>query len=158
LGLQIKRAGLKSYIVPTTAYGHEWSGSIRSMKEINFYDKSETPEQIVERNKKLFLEKWEKIEKEEDREILLISLWIEHILAVAKQLIDDNQLEKAVDIFTKIKNAYPKLPIAHINLGIISFFEKNYSEAEKHFEEALKLNPDDQTAINYLKKIKGKTA
>ncbi len=36
MGLQIKLAGLKSYVVPTTGYNHEWSGSIRALRIIKY--------------------------------------------------------------------------------------------------------------------------
>jgi GT2 family glycosyltransferase len=58
LGLQIKRAGLKSYVVPTTAYCHHWSGSIAARREIECMGRSETPQGILLRNRQLFLTKW----------------------------------------------------------------------------------------------------
>lgn len=58
LGLQIKRAGLKSYVVPTTAYTHHWSGSIAARQEIDFMGRSESPQEILRRNRLLFLAKW----------------------------------------------------------------------------------------------------
>jgi hypothetical protein len=58
LGLQIKQAGLQSYIVPTTAYDHHWSGTIRALREISFYERAETAGEILLRNRLLFLNKW----------------------------------------------------------------------------------------------------
>lgn len=58
LGLQIKQAGLKSYIVPTTAYDHHWSGTIRALREISYYERAETAGEILLRNRLLFLNKW----------------------------------------------------------------------------------------------------
>jgi len=156
IGLQIKRAGLRSYIIPTTAYDHEWSGSIRSMKKINFYDKSETPKEIHERNRELFWKKWRKIGKEEDNDLLLVSLWINEALKISKQMIDNGDFNSAKEIFVKIKNAYPNLPIPYINLGIIFYFEKNYAESQKYFDKAIELDPENQTVKNYLEKIKEK--
>ncbi len=58
LGLQIKRAGLKSYVVPTDAYTHHWSGSISARREIASMGRSESPQAILQRNRLLFLAKW----------------------------------------------------------------------------------------------------
>jgi hypothetical protein len=58
LGLQIKRSGLKSYVVPTTAYTHHWSGSIAARREIECMGRSETPQSILLRNRLLFIAKW----------------------------------------------------------------------------------------------------
>jgi hypothetical protein len=73
LGLQIKRAGLKNYIVPTAAYDHHWSGSIRALREIDFYEKSETAGEIMLRNRRLFLTKWRGITSRENNRQLLES-------------------------------------------------------------------------------------
>lgn len=58
LGLQIRQAGLKSYIVPTTGYDHHWSGTIRALREIRYYETAETSGEILVRNRLLFLNKW----------------------------------------------------------------------------------------------------
>jgi hypothetical protein len=73
LGLQIKQAGLKSYIVPTAAYDHHWSGTIRALREISFYEKSETAGEIILRNRRLFLNKWRGITSRENNRQLLES-------------------------------------------------------------------------------------
>jgi len=71
LGLQIRRAGLKSYIVPTSAYDHHWSGTIRALREISFYERSETAGEILLRNRLHFLNKWRGIvTREKCRHIL----------------------------------------------------------------------------------------
>jgi len=71
LGLQVKQAGLKSYIVPTTAYDHHWSGTIRALREISFYERAETAGDILQRNRLLFLNKWRGIvERDNNRQLL----------------------------------------------------------------------------------------
>lgn len=59
IGIQIKKAGLKSYIAPTSDYDHIWSGSINSYEYIEYFNKKEKPMDILSRNKKLFIKKWE---------------------------------------------------------------------------------------------------
>ncbi|NOX17288.1 MAG: glycosyltransferase [Chlorobi bacterium] len=158
LGYQIKRSGLKSYLIPTTAYDHEWSGSIRSMEKITFYDLSETPKIIWERNKFLFQEKWKKIAAEDKNNSLLVSIWINHILKTTERLIKANELGEAKKIFLNLKNAYPDISASHINLGVMSFLEGNFSEAEKYFTKALELEPDNAVAKDYLKQINERVA
>ena len=63
MGLQIKSAGFKSYIVPSSGYKHEWSGSIRALKVIKYLDKEETAGEILNRNRILFLNKWKELIK-----------------------------------------------------------------------------------------------
>ena len=58
LGLQIRQLGLKSWIVPATAYTHHWSGSIAARREIDCLGRSETALTILKRNRLLFLSKW----------------------------------------------------------------------------------------------------
>ncbi len=71
LGLQIRQAGLKSYVVPTTAYDHVWSGSLRALREVRYYGMSETPDAILLRNRRSFLNKWRSIAaRENNRELL----------------------------------------------------------------------------------------
>jgi hypothetical protein len=73
LGLQVKRAGFKSYIVPTDGYTHHWSGSIAARPEIPFMGRSETPQGILKRNRVLFLAKWREIASRNDDSVLLQS-------------------------------------------------------------------------------------
>jgi len=86
LGLQIRRAGLKNYIVPTSDYDHHWSGSIRSLREINFYEKSKTAGEILLRNRLLFLDKWRAIAGRENRRDLLDSGFVPYATAQAQSL------------------------------------------------------------------------
>ncbi len=52
---------MKSYIVPVNGYEHEWRGSIRALRKINYLDKEETAGEIIERYRKLFWAKWKGI-------------------------------------------------------------------------------------------------
>lgn len=73
LGLQIKRLGLKSWIVPTSAYTHHWSGSIAARREIDFLGQSESPQAILKRNRVLFLTKWRELARNQQCEGILSS-------------------------------------------------------------------------------------
>ena len=95
LGLQIKRAGLKQYIVPTTAYDHHWSGSIRALREINFYEKAETAGEIVLRNRQIFLNKWRGITGHENNRQLLESGFITYATSCAQNLVAEGRFDDA---------------------------------------------------------------
>ena len=153
LGLRIKKANLKSYIIPTTAYEHEWSGSIRSMRKIRFYDKEETPQEILERNKKIFHKKWRKIAEEEGNRNLLVSLWVDYKLQQSKIAIENNNFDEAGKIFKLIIELYPELHVGYQNLGVLYFIANMRNEAKKYLEKALSLDPQNEIAKKYLSKL-----
>jgi GT2 family glycosyltransferase len=95
LGLQIKRAGLRSYIVPTTGYDHHWSGSIRALREIHFYERAETAGEILLRNRLLFMNKWRGIAGQDNNYSLLESGFIAYAMNYAQMLIDSGQFDDA---------------------------------------------------------------
>jgi GT2 family glycosyltransferase len=87
LGLQIKQAGLKNYIVPTSDYDHHWSGSIRALREITFFEKAETAGDILLRNRRLFLNKWRGNTCRENRRDLLVSGFSIYAVNYAQKLL-----------------------------------------------------------------------
>lgn len=95
LGLQIKRAGLKNYIVPTSAYDHHWSGTIRALREINFYEKAETAGEILLRNRRLFLTKWRGIASRENNRQLMDSGFLRFVTDNAQKLVDEGRFGDA---------------------------------------------------------------
>lgn len=105
LGLQIKRLGLKSWIVPTSAYTHHWSGSIAARREIDFLGQSESPQAILKRNRALFLTKWRELARREQREEILAS----HIADYARQA-----------LFTRLKADDPTLDGAAHQLAALA--------------------------------------
>jgi tetratricopeptide (TPR) repeat protein len=50
----------------------------------------------------------------------------------------------------------PRADITHSNLGMIYLEKGNLSEAKKEFEKTLKINPDNETAKDYLNKLSDK--
>ncbi|WP_188055571.1 glycosyltransferase family protein [Oryzomonas rubra] len=95
LGLQIKQAGLKSYVVPTTAYDHHWSGTIRALREISFYECSETAGEILLRNRALFLNKWRGIAGRDNDRGLLESGFPAYVADRAQALVAEGCLDDA---------------------------------------------------------------
>ncbi len=158
IGLQIKKAGLKSYVIPSFNYDHEWSGSIRSMQKISYYDKAETPTVIHSRNMTLIKAKWKKIAEEEDNGNLpLVSEWVNFALSLSKEAIANNRLDWAEQLFLKIMEFYPELPIGYKNLGILYFSQGKYNEAFEHLSKANNIEPEDEFVKKYLEEIKQKT-
>lgn len=107
LGLQIKKAGLKNYIVPTSAYDHHWSGSIRALRYIGFYEKSETAGEIVLRNRRLFLNKWRAIAARENRPDLLESGFVLYVIAHCQELIAEDRLAEADQWLVNVTLRHP---------------------------------------------------
>lgn len=92
LGLQIIKAGLKNYIVPTSAYDHHWSGTIRALREINYYEKAETAGEILLRNRRMFLNKWRGIADRENNRQLLESGFIRYATNYAQNLVAEGRI------------------------------------------------------------------
>ena len=95
IGLQIKRAGLKNYIVPTSDYDHHWSGTIRALREIGYYEKSETAGEIMLRNRHLFLTKWRGITSRENNRHLMESGFLRFVTDNAQNLVDEGRFDDA---------------------------------------------------------------
>lgn len=89
LGLQIRQAGLASYVVPTTAYDHHWSGSIRALKEIRFFEEVEAPGDIMLRNRRMFLNKWRAIAARENNRELLESGFKAYCINRGRQIVSE---------------------------------------------------------------------
>lgn len=107
LGLQIRRAGLKSYIVPTTAYDHHWSGTIRSLRLIPFLGREESATEILLRNRQYFLAKWRTAARQEQRPELLESGWKRYMLGVTRDHLAFGRQEEAQAAIQSLCRDYP---------------------------------------------------
>lgn len=58
IGLQIRQAGMKSWIIPSTSYDHHWGGSIGGRRQIECLGRSESAQDILQRNRRYFMGKW----------------------------------------------------------------------------------------------------
>jgi hypothetical protein len=108
LGLQIKQAGLKSYIVPTSDYDHHWSGSIRALREIRYYEKAETAGEIILRNRRLFLNKWRGIVSRENSPHLLESGFVEYASNYAQSLVAEGLFADALSWLADVELRCPR--------------------------------------------------
>lgn len=107
LGLQLRRAGLKSYIVPTTAYDHHWSGTIAALRTIGYLGREETAGEILLRNRRFFLAKWRSIAAQERRPELLESGWKKYRLGVVRELLAKGQQQLAYQAAQALQAQYP---------------------------------------------------
>jgi len=99
--LQIRLAGLKSYIVPTSAYDHHWGGTIKALRTIPYMGKEHTSEEILIHNRQIFLSKWRTMARQKNRPDLLESGWKAYLLerissAIEKGTPDINQYATAL--------------------------------------------------------------
>ncbi|MBI9073608.1 MAG: glycosyltransferase [Melioribacteraceae bacterium] len=154
LGYKIKLAGLKSYVVPVTEYTHHWSGSIRSLKTVKYFDKESTIEEIHSRNGVLFDSLWREKTKKLNREDILRSLWFQYAEKLAEKLLHDNEVETAEQVYLRLLETDPQNKMAFTNLGVIEASKGNIENARKFFREALKIDPNFEIAKDNLEAVR----
>ncbi|MDA8428608.1 MAG: glycosyltransferase, partial [Geobacteraceae bacterium] len=123
LGLQIKQAGLKSYVVPTMAYDHHWSGTIRALREISYYEKAETAGEILQRNRLLFLNKWHGIAGRNENRLLLESNYLPCLLAQAQEQLAEGNLVEARRLQANLVHHFPDAPAVASLQRFITIFD-----------------------------------
>ncbi len=107
LALQAKRAGLKCYIVPTEAYDHHWSGTIRALRTIPYLGREEEAGAVLKRNRQLFLAKWRAIARKEQKPELLESGWKRYLLATVRELLATGRQAEALEKMRSLFELYP---------------------------------------------------
>lgn len=108
LGLQIKMAGLKSYIIPVVGYDHHWSGTIRALRTIPYLGREETAGDILLRNCELFQTKWRGIARRDGRACLLESGWKAYALEEARKLISVEDHAAAAQLVSDVAHDFPE--------------------------------------------------
>jgi len=108
LGLQAKRVGLKSYIVPTEAYDHHWSGSIRALRTIPYLGREEEVGDILKRNRQLFLAKWREIARKGHNPQLLESGWKRYVLTTVRECMVTGRYGHAQEAIRHLSKVYPE--------------------------------------------------
>jgi len=136
LGLQIKIAGLKSYIVPVTAYDHHWSGTIRALREIAHYTRADTAGDILKRNRGYFLAKWRCIAEKEDLPNLLESGFREYGVVSARKLLLAGKMSDADEVLARLDKEFPRDAEIHALRGFAAFHLNRVGEATAHYRNA----------------------
>ena len=119
LGMQIKKRGLKNWIVPADAYNHHWGGSIGGRREIDCLGKSETAQAILQRNRQYFLNKW----RDPASGGMPESNWREYGRSYTEQLLADGNLEHAAIASQTLAAEWPDDP-AIVSLCLTIAFEQ----------------------------------
>jgi GT2 family glycosyltransferase len=141
LGLQIKQAGLRSYVVPTTAYDHHWSGSIRALREIGFYERSETAGEILRRNRLLFLTKWRDICRSDGCAGLLESGFRDYGKALVRKFLAEGNGTEADTVLRILGRSWPDDPEILACRGFTAFRLDRVHEAALIFREIRETAP-----------------
>ena len=68
-------------------------------------------------------------------------------------LINEENLDKAKNVYERIVADKPEFEEAHYNLGVINYAQKNLGAAEKNYQYVLNLKPDDNEAKENLSAI-----
>ncbi len=143
MGLQIKQNGLKSFIVPVNGYEHEWSGSIRALRKINYLDKEETAGEILNRNRQLFWSKWKAIDSLNGEDSTLLDSYLKNLInEQVDELVLKNEFEEAEKQLNNLSVQYPNDKSILEKLGLLLYKSDNLEKALEVFEKIQKLDPD----------------
>jgi len=152
MGLQIRRAGLNCYAVPTVDYDHEWSGSIRSYKKIKYYNQEETPGEILERTGHAFQKKWREIALSQPPGFL-DSGWKAFALGIIEDSLVNNNIQQALHISNLLISQFPQDYAVLAERAIVAYHEEKIDIALDFFKKSLEAKPDYQVALDNIELI-----
>ncbi len=138
LGLQIRKAGLKSYIIPVTAYDHHWSGTIRALRQIEYYSNADTAGDILKRNRGYFLAKWRSIAENEGLSFLLESGFREYGVSFARKLVVSGKVADADEVLTRLERDFPRDGEIQVLRGYVSFYLNRVRESSVFYRNAVR--------------------
>jgi GT2 family glycosyltransferase len=141
LGLQIRKAGLKSYIIPVTAYDHHWSGTIRALREIEYYSNADTAGDILKRNRGYFLAKWRNIAESEGLSSLLVSGFRAYGVAFARQLVMSGKPSEADEVLARLERDFPRDGEIQSLRGYVAFQLNRVRESAVFYRNAVRYDP-----------------
>jgi tetratricopeptide (TPR) repeat protein len=70
--------------------------------------------------------------------------------------LDAEMYEEALQLTNMVLKYYPKRAEYHNNLAVIAYMRGDYQLALKHFQDANRLNPDDQIIIGNIQYLQEK--
>jgi GT2 family glycosyltransferase len=142
LGLQIKQAGLSSYVVPVGGYAHEESGSIRALPEIRFYGQRDGPAEILKRHRRVFLTKWREIAHRDRNPRLLVSGWREFGKRLGHGYLREGRLEEAEKVFHSLEKAFPDDPEVPAFQAALAALRKDRDATSALLQRATQIDPE----------------
>lgn len=141
LGLQIRKAGLKSYIIPVVAYDHHWSGTILALREIGYYSNADTAGEILKRNRGYFLAKWRNIAESEGLSSLLVSGFRVYGVAFARQLVMSGKPSEADEVLARLERDFPRDGEIQSLRGYVAFQLDRVRESAVFYRNAVRYDP-----------------
>lgn len=141
LGLQVKQAGLRSYVIPVTGYDHHWSGTIRALRQIEYYANAETAGDILKRNRQYFLAKWRSIAEREGVPGLLESGFPAYGIAFVKKLLADGKVGDADEILARLEKDFPRSCEIQALRGFAAFQLNRARESVAYYRNACGFDP-----------------
>ncbi|PQJ80100.1 serine hydrolase domain-containing protein [Polaribacter porphyrae] len=79
--------------------------------------------------------------------------FIFNLNAIGYELLKENKIKKAIEVFQFAISENPKNANLHDSLGQAYFENKDFEKSKKSYLKSLKLNPKNENAEKYLKKI-----
>lgn len=126
----------------------EWENSLRRLPYIT-HENIDMHREILHLYKGDYLENEDYIWIENERE-RLTSLWVEHILKVAKYLVSTNQVSEAISLYLRLQSTQPyidtsyyKLMILYSNIGDVKSVESQYDKLQEILLSEHGLEPRD---------------
>ncbi|QOX80334.1 glycosyltransferase [Trichlorobacter lovleyi] len=142
LGLQIRQAGMKSWIVPATSYDHRWGGSIGGLREITCLGRSETAQEILQRNRQYFLAKWRRNSPTPTDPLPFPSLWRLFAPDYALRLLEDGEKDQAHAVSESLLVNYPEDPQALASAALVAFATDNMQQLSTLAKRLQTIAPD----------------
>lgn len=132
ISLQIRQAGLKSYIVPTMAYDHHWSGTIRALRTIPYMGHDESAGDVQLRNRQLFLAKWRHVARESGSPALLESLWKDSLMQQCGLALSDGNINAAKEAAEKLNRYFSgdEKASAFVRMAVLQCMKLQVGNAE----------------------------
>ena len=136
LGLQIKKAGLRSVIAPIFGYQHQFS-LVKKKEPIRYFDESEEVPMIHGRNMKHYMMKWGN-----ESNAVLRSLMVLHYTKKADGLIQNDMDSEAFQLLTELDKSLPNAPEVLLRMGIIAEKKNRKDVAAVYYRQILDIYPE----------------
>ncbi len=118
-------------------------------------DKEETAGDILNRNRTLFLNKWNELVKNiPERKSILLSKWANLLLNQADIFIQQNEKEKSVQIYNQILEEFPEYEEVLAKFGLLLYEENKLEDALNIFNKLSAINPDYKIPVKNNSDIK----
>lgn len=156
LGLQIKRAGLKSYIVPTTGYYHEFN-IVKRTKPLNYFNREEEIAKIHSRNFSYFATKWSNIcgiysmaeIRENSPSEILVSGAYNYFIDKANRLLASGKISEGGALLLDLEKRFTDKPEIQYQLAQLALTRK-HDAAYVYLTRCLEIDPNYKDAQDLL--------